>query len=158
MAVEAVIADKLLATWSPEQIAHTVTLGQISFKTIYNWLYADELSTVEVKQLRQKGMRRKSEKRGKLSMGIPISKRSKEVKNRNVFGYWELDSMVSRRAFNVPLYFADAYCSWQRGSNTNSNGLLREFYPKKTKLTPINRQELTKNLLLINSRPCKCLG
>ncbi len=32
----------------------------------------------------------------------------------------------------VPVYFADAYSSWQRGSNQNTNGLLREFFPKKT--------------------------
>lgn len=31
----------------------------------------------------------------------------------------------------VPMYFADAYSAWQRGSNENSNSLLREFFPKK---------------------------
>ncbi len=34
----------------------------------------------------------------------------------------------------LPLYFADADSSWQGGSNENDNGLLREFYPKKTDL------------------------
>ena len=32
----------------------------------------------------------------------------------------------------IDFYFADPYCSWQRGCNENSNSLLREFYPKKT--------------------------
>ena len=58
----------------------------------------------------------------------------------------------------LPLYFADAYSSWQRGSNENSNGLLREFYPKKTDLAKVKQQALTRNLFLINSRPRKCLG
>lgn len=58
----------------------------------------------------------------------------------------------------LPLYFADPYAPWQRGSNENSNGLLREFYPKKTDLEKISQQQLTKNLFLINSRPRKCIG
>jgi IS30 family transposase len=58
----------------------------------------------------------------------------------------------------LPLFFADAYSSWQRGSNENLNGLLREFYPKKTDLAKVEQQELTHNLFLINSRPRKCLG
>lgn len=59
---------------------------------------------------------------------------------------------------DLTLYFADPYCSWQRGSNENSNGLLREFYPKKTDFALISEEELTQNLYLINNRPRKCLG
>ena len=63
-----------------------------------------------------------------------------------------------KKQFDLTIYFADPYSSWQRGSNENSNGLLREFYPKKTDLSSIHQSELTKNLFLINSRPRKCLG
>ncbi len=93
----ATITDKLLATWSPEQIANTVTLGVVSFKTIYNWLYSGVLPAITMRNLRQKGKRRKAEKRGKFSMGTPISERPKDVKGRTTFGHWELDSMVSSR-------------------------------------------------------------
>ena len=58
---------------------------------------------------------------------------------------------------NVPVYFADAYSSWQRGSNENANGLLREFFPKKTDLARISDQEINMALCLINHRPRKCL-
>lgn len=57
----------------------------------------------------------------------------------------------------INLYFADAYSAWQRGSNENSNGLLREYYPKKTDLSKISVNELIKNLMELNTRPRKCL-
>ena len=62
-----------------------------------------------------------------------------------------------QETLGVTLYFADPYSSWQRGSNENSNGLLREFYPKKTDLALVDDDELLHNLFLINSRPRKCL-
>lgn len=193
--------------------------------TIYNWLYQGKLQNGDLKTLRQRGKRRKpAEKRGKFTVGTPISKRPKEVESRDEFGHWELDTMVSGRgkskgcfatfaerksrlytAFKIPdrtsdsmdkainqlfgvlpsgtfktattdrgkefacyqliqdklgltLYFADPYSSWQRGSNENSNGLLREFYPKRTDLAAVYEKELIHNLFLINSRPRKCLG
>ena len=91
------ITDKLLATWSPEQIANTVTEGDVSCKTIYNWLYTGVIPGITVRNLRHKGKRRKAEKRGKFSMGTPITERPKEVESRETFGHWELDSMVSSR-------------------------------------------------------------
>lgn len=35
------------------------------------------------------------------------------------------------RTLSIPLYFADSFAAWQRGSNDNANGLLRKFYPKR---------------------------
>ncbi|MBU5670145.1 IS30 family transposase, partial [Peptoniphilus sp. MSJ-1] len=58
----------------------------------------------------------------------------------------------------IEFYFADPYSAWQRGTNENSNGLLREYYPKKTDLAKISVNELIKNLMELNSRPRKCLN
>lgn len=58
----------------------------------------------------------------------------------------------------IDFYFADTYSSWQRGSNENSNGLLREYFPKKTDLATISDEELRTALQAINHRPRKCLG
>lgn len=55
------------------------------------------------------------------------------------------------------IYFADPFCPWQKGSNENSNGLLREFYPKGRNLSRISPTTLKKNLALINARPKKVL-
>lgn len=56
------------------------------------------------------------------------------------------------------VYFADPYCTWQKGSNENSNGLLREFYPKGRNLSRVAPATLKRNLVLINTRPRKVLG
>ena len=58
----------------------------------------------------------------------------------------------------IPVYFADPYSSWQRGSNENSNGLLREFFPKRTNFEQVKQGELQSALYLLNNRPRKCLG
>lgn len=59
---------------------------------------------------------------------------------------------------NIQVYFADAYSSWQRGSNENGNGLLREFFPKKTNFDQVTEEEMKQALQFINHRPRKCLG
>ena len=59
---------------------------------------------------------------------------------------------------NCNVYFADPYCAWQKGTNENLNGLLREFYPKGRNLSRVSPATLKKNLALINARPKKVLG
>ena len=59
---------------------------------------------------------------------------------------------------NCYMYFADPYCAWQKGTNENLNGLLREFYPKGRNLSRVSPHTLNQNLELINARPKKVLG
>lgn len=61
------------------------------------------------------------------------------------------------KALKCNMYFADPYCAWQKGTNENLNGLLREFYPKGRNLERISETTLKKNLALINARPKKVL-
>lgn len=70
------------------------------------------------------------------------------------FANW---SSIEKR-LGCDMYFADPYCAWQKGTNENSNGLLREFYPKGKNLQRIAEKTLRKNLELLNSRPRKILG
>lgn len=56
------------------------------------------------------------------------------------------------------MYFADPYCAWQKGTNENSNGLLREYYPKGMDLSKTNNNELKQKLALLNNRPRKCIN
>ena len=59
---------------------------------------------------------------------------------------------------NIDVYFADPYSSWQRGTNENTNGLIREFYPKKFDFATITQNELDIVVNIINNRHRKCLG
>jgi len=60
-------------------------------------------------------------------------------------------------ALGLRVYFAPAYQSWQRGTNENTNGLLREFFPKKSPARP-TRKQVDRAADLLNNRPRKCLG
>lgn len=66
--------------------------------------------------------------------------------------YKEIENM------GIEFYFADPYSAWQRGSNENSNDLLRQYYPKKTDLANIEVEDLIKNIMELNNRPRKCLN
>jgi len=58
----------------------------------------------------------------------------------------------------MPVYFADPGCPGQRGTNENTNGLVREFFPKGTDFNTVSREELKKVEKLLNQRPRKILN
>ena len=61
------------------------------------------------------------------------------------------------KRLHCDVYFADLYCAWRKGTNENSNGLLREFYPKGRNLSRVSPKTLKRNLALMNTRPRKVL-
>lgn len=62
------------------------------------------------------------------------------------------------RWLGIQTYFCDPYCSWQKGSNENHNGILRRYIPKRTDLTDLYQGELDAIIEEINQRPRKCLN
>jgi IS30 family transposase len=59
---------------------------------------------------------------------------------------------------DLDVYFAHPYHSWERGSNENTNGLLRRYFPKGTDWGKITNEEIARAEYLINTRPRKRLG
>lgn len=62
---------------------------------------------------------------------------------------------LMERETGLAVYFAYPYHSWERGANENANGLLRQFFPKKTPFADITQEQIQKAVRLLNSRPRK---
>lgn len=76
---------------------------------------------------------------------------------------WDQGSeMAEHRRFSVEsgvdVYFCDAQSPWQRGSNENTNGLLRQYFAKKESLTGVSQERLDEVADKLNRRPRKTLG
>ena len=66
------------------------------------------------------------------------------------------DWRTMEKELSCEVYFCDTFCAWQKGSNENSNGLLREFFPKGYNLGRYTQAYIDKKVDLINNRPRKC--
>ncbi len=76
---------------------------------------------------------------------------------------WDRSKELSQHAAftietGVPVFFADRQSPWQRGTNENTNGLLRQYFPKGTDLSRWTRDEIEAVAAGLNSRPRKTLG
>ncbi len=62
------------------------------------------------------------------------------------------------QALHTEVYFAEPHKPWQRGTNENTNDILRFFFPKGCDFHSVTDEQLQKVVDLINNRPRKCLG
>lgn len=62
------------------------------------------------------------------------------------------------KELGIRIYFAHPYHSWERGTNENTNGLIRRLYPKGTSLSSITKTDIKNIHVFLNDRPKKCLS
>lgn len=67
-------------------------------------------------------------------------------------------ALVTEKLNLVQFYFPLPHHPWQRGTNENTNGLLREYFPKETDVTDIPEEYIQEKIDELNKRPRKCLG
>lgn len=61
------------------------------------------------------------------------------------------------KEIGIPVYFCDPQCPWQRGTNENTNSLIRQYFPRKTDLSPHSQEKLNDVATQLNERPRKVL-
>lgn len=62
------------------------------------------------------------------------------------------------KSLQADTFFAKPYHSWERGTNENTNGLIRQYFPKKTNFATITQSDVRRVERLLNNRPRKCLN
>ena len=92
----------------------------------------------------------------KLLSALPKNKRKSITPDRGK--EFSKHSEVTEQLEEMPFYFADPHAPWQRGTNENTNGLLREYFPKKEDMTACSKVYIDTCIEKLNKRPRKCLG
>ena len=87
---------------------------------------------------------------------LPLSHHVKTLTSDN--GKEFADHKVIAKALRADFYFAHPYASWERGLNENTNGLIRQYFPKSRDFTTITQKEINHVMDKLNNRPRKCLG
>ena len=91
-----------------------------------------------------------------IEMLLPLKPITKTITSDNgkEFAYHKQVSA----ALDTDFYFAHPYSSWERGLNEHTNGLIRQYLPKKTDFTQISKEEITTIQDKLNHRPRKVLN
>lgn len=145
------IHEKLKIRWSPEQTANTLknvyaqdTTMHISHESIYIHIHIYVLPRGDLRKEFVKVVKRLPKEMCKSL----THDRGSEMSQHELF----------TKETKVQVYFADPHSLWQRGTNENTNGLIRQFFPKGTDFNTVSKKELKYVQNLLNERPRKTLN
>lgn len=87
---------------------------------------------------------------------MPFKDKVLTITSDNGFEFRQHQTIANR--LDADFFFADPYSSWQRGTNENTNGLVRQYFPKKTDFSSLSHDDIQFVNDRLNNRPRKCLG
>jgi IS30 family transposase len=173
------VARKLRSNWSPEQIAGWLKRAnpedescRVSHETIYRSLFVQARGVLKKEllgHLRSKRtirpyvMLAKVTNKDTQTVVSALIKQAKKLPNELYKSLtWDRGmELADHRRFtlatNIDVYFCDPQSPWQRGSNENTNGLLRQYFPKGTDLSVHSQAYLNKVAHQLNERPRETL-
>lgn len=106
-------------------------------------------------KLKDRTARRTRKKMERLLSNLPPDQRHTATFD-NGKEFSEHEALAQRLGIDV--FFAHPYASWERGTCENTNGLLRQYYPKGTDFDEVSHHDLARTVESLNQRPRKCLG
>ena len=151
--------DRIIPQW-PEEIKNRERLGDFEGDTFYGGVGKGLLVTLVDRKSRflfteKIHSRNARETREAIERMLgKVNVKSISLDNGSEFSKFRL----LEKSLGAPVYFAEPHKPWQRGTNENTNGLLRFFFPKGYDFHSLSEDYLQQVTALINSRPRKCLG
>lgn len=140
---------KRIGDWEGDTILGVEKTKQILTHTERKsgYLLADKLENSTAEETKRKTIARFEK--------LPKKKRfSCTYDNGTTFSEYEM----TEKNLGIKIYFAHPYHSWERGTNENTNGLLRQFFPKKYPFANVRQRDIDRVASLINNRPRKRLN
>jgi IS30 family transposase len=158
------------------QIPHRVSLrhrpGQISHREEFGHWEGDTI----VGEGHKTGIHTEVERISRLVFAYKVPKiRAKETSGVQLWLFSQLPKLARKSTtldngsehylhtrlqeeLGMQTYFADPYCSWQRGTNESTNGLIRRYFPKRTDFHLVSQETVNEVVIRLNSTPRKVLG
>lgn len=151
--------DRIIPQWS-EEIRKRTRIGDWEGDTVYGGVGKGLLVTqvdrksrfLRASLLDKRDASLTKETICRMLKGYPV----KSISLDNGSEFSEFKALEAE--LHTRVYFAEPHKPWQRGTNENTNGLLRFFFPKGFNFHSISQEEVDRAVDLINNRPRKCLG
>lgn len=156
------IIDRISIDQRPKIVEKKNRIGDFEIDTVIGKHHVGALVTVVDRKSKFTLIKNVTSKRAEevtkalIDMLLPLKPITKTITSDNgkEFAYHKQVS----NALNTSFYFAHPYSSWERGLNEHTNGLIRQYLPKKTDFTQISKEEIISIQNKLNHRPRKVLN